>query len=78
MLPKRALSTRQQQVLALLARGLTRDAVARELSISTHTVDSHMDRIFRFLEVTNLLVALRQIDPDGSLNLPKRRPRRRF
>jgi DNA-binding CsgD family transcriptional regulator len=77
MLPKRSLSARQQQVLILLARGLTRDAVANELSISVHTVDSHMDRIFRYLGVSNLLVALRYVDPDGQFTPPARRSRRR-
>jgi DNA-binding NarL/FixJ family response regulator len=40
------LSTRQQQILALVADGLTNPQIAGHLHLSEHTVRSHMNAIF--------------------------------
>ena len=40
------LTTRESQVLALLAQGLPNKLIARELRISTHTVKFHISSIF--------------------------------
>ena len=46
--------TRQERiVLALVARGLRNAAVARELVISTRTVETHLYRIFDKLSVSS-------------------------
>jgi DNA-binding NarL/FixJ family response regulator len=47
----RNLSKRESQVLGLLAQGQTQSDIARDLSISPKTVDSHMQRIFTKLGV---------------------------
>jgi DNA-binding CsgD family transcriptional regulator len=41
-----ALSLREQQVLALMAEGLSNLAVSRRLSLTRKTVDSHVRSIF--------------------------------
>lgn len=59
-----ALSTREREVLALVAAGRTDDQVAAELYISVKTVHSHLDRIRdkagvrRRAELTRLAVRL--------------------
>ena len=45
------LSPREVEVLRLLAGGCTYRGVARRLSISTHTVVSHVKNAYRKLEV---------------------------
>lgn len=40
------LTARQAQIIALVAEGLTNDQIARQLKISTHTVNTHLERIF--------------------------------
>jgi DNA-binding NarL/FixJ family response regulator len=54
--PRRAaegLSPRQQEVLRLLARGLTNKDIARVLGIAEGTVKSHVIRLYEVLDVTN-------------------------
>jgi DNA-binding NarL/FixJ family response regulator len=52
-----ALTTRQNQVLALLMQGLSNKAISRELSISEETVKNHLSAIFRSLGVQNRMQA---------------------
>ena len=40
--PRRALTTREREVLTLLARGYTGEEVARELQVSGETVRAHV------------------------------------
>ncbi|MEN3123426.1 LuxR C-terminal-related transcriptional regulator [Janibacter sp. LM] len=47
------LTPREQQVAALIERGLTNRAIAEQLVISPRTVDGHVERIFGKLEVTS-------------------------
>jgi DNA-binding NarL/FixJ family response regulator len=47
------LSERQAQVLALLLRGLTNKAIARELKLAEQTVKAHMSAALRALNVSN-------------------------
>jgi DNA-binding NarL/FixJ family response regulator len=62
-----ALSTREQQVLAAIARGLTHAQIARRLHISVATVDTYVARIRAKLGVGNKAeltrAALRCLDP---------------
>ncbi|MEV5176636.1 helix-turn-helix transcriptional regulator [Streptomyces flaveolus] len=46
-LPPPPLTDRERQVLAGLARGATYRAIARELHISPHTVDTYLRRLRR-------------------------------
>src|SRR4051794_5442850 len=58
--PKRLdlLSQRQQEVFALLARGLSNKMIARELNISEGTVKNHVATIFDVLNVHNRVSAV--------------------
>lgn len=47
------LSTREQEILQLLPRGLSTREIAAQLSISEKTVESHKTRLFRALGVRN-------------------------
>jgi len=51
--PLDALSERERQVLALVARGLPNKLIARELSISEKTVKTHLTSVFRVIGVTD-------------------------
>ena len=51
--PLDALSEREREVLALVARGLPNKLIARELSISEKTVKAHMTKVFRAIGVTD-------------------------
>jgi DNA-binding NarL/FixJ family response regulator len=46
------LSTREREVLRLIARGYTYKEVAGELSISTKTVESHVSAVLRKLQLS--------------------------
>jgi DNA-binding NarL/FixJ family response regulator len=52
------LTRRESEVLALMSTGLTNKEIARELSIETPTVKSHIRHIYRKLEVPNRLQAI--------------------
>lgn len=71
--PERAepLSDRQQEVLGLLLEGKSNKLICRELDLSEATVKSHLQAIFRKLEVSSrtqaVLAAMRLgLSPDGS------------
>jgi len=49
--PAPALSAREGQILAALARGLSSKQIARELDLSVRTVDAHRQNIKRKLEL---------------------------
>jgi DNA-binding CsgD family transcriptional regulator len=50
--PAAALTDRERQVLALVARGATNRRIAEELRISPKTVNAHLEHIFTKLGVT--------------------------
>ena len=51
--PRQSLSPREQEVLALTARGLSNKDVAQQLAISIHGVKFHLATIYRTLGVGN-------------------------
>jgi DNA-binding NarL/FixJ family response regulator len=51
--PLEALSDREREVLALVARGLPNKLIARELAISEKTVKAHLTQVFRAIGVTD-------------------------
>ena len=53
-----ALTPRQRTVLALLERGMSNKAIARELGIGEITVKAHVSAILRKLGVENRLQAI--------------------
>ncbi len=51
--PLDALSVREREVLALVARGLPNKLIARELEISEKTVKAHLTSVFRSIGVSD-------------------------
>ena len=45
------LTKRETEVINLLPDGYTNKGIAKELGITEHTVETHLDRIFRKLRV---------------------------
>jgi len=56
--PADALSEREQEVLKLVADGLTKRQIALRLGLSQHTVDNYIRRIYAKLEVNSLGAAV--------------------
>ena len=54
------LSDRELQILSLLAEGLVKKEIAKKLSISYTTVDTHVGRIYQKLDVRNAPSAVNQ------------------
>ena len=52
------LSDREKEVLVMMERGLKQKQIADELSLSRHTVDSHLRRIYQKLHVNSAPEAL--------------------
>lgn len=52
------LTGRERAVLVLLERGLTAEAIARELGISPRTVHKHLEHLYRKLGVSDRLRAV--------------------
>lgn len=52
------ITARELTVLSLLADGLTALAIARRLSISPHTVNRHLEKIYRKLETHDRLATV--------------------
>ncbi len=55
-----ALTPRETEILQVLALGLTNKEIARQFSISEHTVKYHVDSIFSKLGVNNRTEAVRK------------------
>ncbi|PHQ50399.1 hypothetical protein BLA24_21135 [Streptomyces cinnamoneus] len=47
------LTPRELTVLGLLAEGLTAEAIGRRLAISPHTVNRHLEKVYRKLGTNN-------------------------
>ena len=62
-----ALSPREQEVLALIAEGLTAPAVGRELHLSTATVKSHLKTLYDKLGVSDRAAAVAEAMRRGLL-----------
>ena len=61
------LTPRQQQVLVLLAEGQSNKAIARLLDMADGTVRTHINAIFKALEVSNRTQAVRRAQERGWL-----------
>lgn len=51
------LSPRQREILRLLAKGLDNQAIADELGLSDKTIENHLDRLYRHLDVESRVEA---------------------
>lgn len=65
------LSQREEQVLHLLARGLSNREIARLLKLSEHTVKNHLFRIFDKLGVSNRMEAVLYAIGSADQNRPQ-------
>ena len=63
------LTAREDEVLALLGRGLPNKLIARELNISEHTVKFHVSSVYAKLGVTNRAEAVSQGARRGLISL---------
>jgi two-component system response regulator DesR len=61
------LSGRQRQILSLLAGGATNREIAKELSLSPHTVKGHISELYRRLRVRNRAQAVQRAGLVGFL-----------
>ena len=65
------LTAREQEIAALIAEGLSNKAIATSLVVSPRTVDGHLERIFRKLDLTSRaqlaawVTAARWLTPGG-------------
>jgi DNA-binding CsgD family transcriptional regulator len=66
--PNRALSPRQEQIIGLLALGLSDKEISARLAISPHTVRTYLDRVYQHLgcRTRTRAVALWLTDRAGS------------
>jgi DNA-binding NarL/FixJ family response regulator len=60
------LSERENQVLQLIATGITVKEVSDELSLSKHTVTKHLKNIYTKLHVNNRIEAVNKLQQPGS------------
>ncbi len=56
-----SLSTRQQDILRLLAEGLDNRAISQRLNLSVKTVENHLTRLYRQLDVQSRLEAVTHV-----------------
>jgi DNA-binding NarL/FixJ family response regulator len=59
------LSTREAEVLRLVASGLTNPEIAERLFLSRRTVDTHLQRIYGKLDVSGRAAAARFASEHG-------------
>ncbi|WP_026454732.1 response regulator transcription factor, partial [Saccharomonospora iraqiensis] len=55
------LTVRERQVVGLVARGRTNDAIAHELAVSPRTVAKHLEHVYRKLEVAGRAAAVARL-----------------
>jgi DNA-binding NarL/FixJ family response regulator len=65
------LSPKENEIIRLIAKGLKNKAIAKQMSISEHTVRHHLTSIFTKLQVTDRLELMIFAYRHGLANLPK-------
>lgn len=63
--PEANLTSRESEILCLLADGKIKKEVAEQLGISYYTVDTHVKRIYKKLQVNNLSGAIARMTQSG-------------
>jgi DNA-binding NarL/FixJ family response regulator len=59
--PSSTLTTRQREILRLLQQGLDNQTIARQIGLSVKTVENHLTRVYRQLNVQSRLEAVRYV-----------------
>lgn len=67
--PSYSLTTRQQQLVALVARGLTNKEIASQLNLSEFTIKNHLHRIMKQVEVESRHEMVRAVSTSGQAGL---------
>ena len=57
----RLITSREKEVLSLLAKGMTYSRMALQLGITTETIKKHLKNIYRKLKVGNKIEALNKL-----------------
>jgi DNA-binding CsgD family transcriptional regulator len=70
--PRPELTARHWQLLDLLAAGHTNAQIARRLGLSEGTVRTHLENIYRRLQVSNRVAAVSRAFPDRDAYPPHR------
>ena len=66
--PMRKLSMREQEILQLIAKGISNGEAAEMLSVSRATIRTHLEHIYQKLEVTNRVEAVTEGIRKGLIN----------
>ncbi|MEC7546988.1 MAG: response regulator transcription factor [Pseudomonadota bacterium] len=66
-MPEIRLTPRQQEILHLLAQGMSNKVIASELDISENTIKGHLRDVFRLFRVTNRTACLNEVRRLGLL-----------
>jgi DNA-binding CsgD family transcriptional regulator len=66
--PRGALSDRERSVIELLARGYTSFAIASQLRCAPRTVEKHLEHVYRKLDVSDRVSAVREAQAMGVLD----------
>jgi DNA-binding CsgD family transcriptional regulator len=64
-----ALTAREQEIMVLVANGMTSQKIADKLFISPKTVDNHRSRILQKLDVSNVIDLVRYAAKLGLIDL---------
>ena len=72
--PRPRLTPRQQEILDLIASGLSTAAIAKQLTLSTETIRNHLRGLFRQLHVHTRLEAIAAARRLGLLSAPSLDP----
>jgi len=64
-----ALSVREREILLLIAKGISNSEAAHVLSLSKATIRTHLEHIYRKLDVTNRVEAVTEGIRQGMVSL---------
>lgn len=63
---KARLTKKEQEILKYIAQGDTNEAISKRLSVSVHTIKTHVYNIFRKIGVNNRIQAVKWMSESGS------------
>lgn len=69
LVPKPKLSSREQQVLVLIAEGYTNKTIAQEFNVSVRTVETHRENVMRKLDLHSVAELTKYALSEGFVSL---------